>query len=135
MKIEVPNVRVLVVDDDERFRTNAVKILSTLGFAVEGAASGAETLERIMGEEFDVVVLDQKMPGMSGVETLESMRKKGCTAEVIILTGHASVDDAVMGMNLGAADYLLKPVASEQIAEKIITAYERKVDKARKLGK
>ncbi len=128
------NVKVLVVDDDTRFRDNAVRLLAAEGFTVFGVADGLEALELLQNNDYDVVVMDQRMPELSGVETLRALRMGGCKAEVIILTGHASVDDAVEGMNLGAAEYLLKPATTKRLVEKIMTAYERKQEKMRKFG-
>ena len=128
------NVKVLVVDDDTRFRDNAVRLLAAEGLTVFGVADGLEALELLQNNDYDVVVMDQRMPELSGVETLRALRMGGCKAEVIILTGHASVDDAVEGMNLGAAEYLLKPATTKRLVEKIMTAYERKQEKMRKFG-
>ncbi len=131
MNPEYDSIRVLVVDDDERFRNNAVKLLRSQGFSADAAAGGAESLTCVEEEEFDVIILDQKMPGLSGLETLQCLRERNCSAEVVILTGFASEKDAQTGMQLGAVDYILKPVASEVIADKIVAAYERKLEKLR----
>lgn len=125
------HISVLVVDDDERFRRNAVRLLGAKGFAAHGVESGNACLEVLECRDFNVVVLDQKMPGMSGLETLRAIREQGGSTEVVFLTGHASVDDAVDGMYLGAADYLLKPVDTEQLADKIRAVWERKQEKCK----
>lgn len=128
------SIKVLVVDDDERFRINAERLLNDMGFAAVSASCGEQALQLLEGATYDVLVLDQKMPGKSGMQTLEALRRRGCDVEVIFLTGHASVDDAVEGMNLGAADYLLKPLSSQELADKIITAHERRQEKLRRFG-
>ena len=75
---------------------------------------------------FDVVVLDVKMPGMDGIETIREMKKKNPLTEVILLTGHASMESGIEGMKLGAFDYVMKPVNIDELLEKIHQAYERK---------
>lgn len=111
--------RILVVDDDERFRTNMVKLLGSQGYGTDEAGSGEEALDKLKQDGFDVILLDVKMPGLTGVATMKRIRETGCEAAVIFLTGNASVDDALEGINLGAADYLLKPIKTEKLVEKI----------------
>ena len=121
--------KVLIVDDEKRFRNTMVKIFNKQGLAGKAVGGGDEALEELATNKYDVVLLDVKMPGISGVEVLKRMKKQGCKAEVIILTGHASVDIALEIMNHGAYDYLLKPCATEKILQKISMAYERKLEK------
>jgi DNA-binding NtrC family response regulator len=128
-----PTIKVLVVDDEERFRWNLMKLLSVKGIQAEGAASGEEALAAAAATEYDVILLDVKMPGMGGVEAMKKLKAAGLKAQVIFLTGHASVDDAVDGLQLGAFDYLLKPCATDLLLEKITTAYERKLSLERSL--
>ena len=78
---------------------------------------------------YDVVLLDVKMPGISGIETLKRIKAQGCDAEVIVLTGHASMDIALNCIDYGAYDYLLKPCDVEEINLKISQAYECKLEK------
>lgn len=131
----MPNTpKVLVVDDEERFRLTLQKLLVAQGFsafAVESAEKAFEFLDR---EPVDVVLLDVKMPGMSGTEALKLLKTKGFDGEVIILTGHASVDVAVEIMNDGAFDYVLKPCAIEDLVAKILSAQDRHLSKKRPLG-
>lgn len=118
-------IRVLVVDDEEDFRNNMVKLLGlTPAIVAHAVGGGAEALEYLAANPCDVVLLDVKMPGMTAHGTLEGIRKKGYPVEVVILTGHASVDDAVELMNLGAFDYLLKPCSTKEILKKITWAHE-----------
>jgi DNA-binding NtrC family response regulator len=128
-----PTIKVLVVDDEERFRWNLMKLLSVKGIQAEGAASGEEALAAAAATKYDVILLDVKMPGMGGVEAMKKLKAAGLKAQVIFLTGHASVDDAVDGLQLGAFDYLLKPCATDLLLEKITTAYERKLSLERSL--
>jgi len=118
--------RVLVVDDEKEFLETIVKRLKKRSLYVEGAENGEEAVERIKKGSFDVVLLDVKMPGMDGVETLAEIKKLKPLTEVVMLTGHASVESGIEGMKLGAFDYLMKPMELEQLFEKLKDAYEKK---------
>jgi len=119
--------KVLVVDDEERFRLTLAKLLAVRGLDVTTLGSGQEALEALRQKDFDVIVLDVRMPGMNGIETLAEIKKINPMIEVIILTGHASVDVAVDIMKLGGYDYLLKPCSLEELTDKIDSAFERKL--------
>jgi DNA-binding NtrC family response regulator len=119
--------KVLVVDDEERFRLTLAKLLTVRGLEVTTLGSGQEALEALRQGRFDVIVLDVRMPGMNGIETLAEIKKINPLIEVIILTGHASVDAAVDIMKLGGYDYLLKPCSLEELTDKIDAAFERKL--------
>jgi DNA-binding NtrC family response regulator len=119
--------KILVVDDEERFRLTLAKLLKVRGLDVTTLGSGQEALEALRHDPFDVIVLDVRMPGMNGIETLAEIKKINPLVEVIILTGHASVDAAVDIMKLGGYDYLLKPCSLEELTDKIDTAFERKL--------
>jgi len=125
-------IKTLVVDDDERFASNMVKLLRTQDIDASVAPNGAVALEILAREAIDVVLLDMKMPAPSGVETMRRIRDLGTTAQVIFLTGHASVDEALAGLNLGAFDYVLKPASTEMIVGKIKLAYAKKQKLSRK---
>jgi len=118
--------RILIVDDEERFRLTLGKLLKVRELDVTTLGSGPEALEALKQEPYDVIVLDVRMPGMDGIETLAEIKKLNPNIEVIILTGHASVDAAVDIMKLGGYDYLLKPCSVEELIEKIEAAFERK---------
>jgi len=119
--------RVLVVDDEKDFLETIVNRLLKRDIEALGVASGEEALELMKKKLFDVVVLDIKMPGgMDGIETLREMKKIQPLAEVILLTGHASVETSIEGMKLGAFDYLLKPVSLEDLMVKLAQAFEKK---------
>jgi len=119
--------RVLVVDDELDFLETIVKRLQARNIKASGVDSGPKALELLKEQDFDVVVLDVKMPGMDGIETLREMKKRKPLVEVIMLTGHASVESGIQGMQLGAFDYVMKPVALDELLEKIRQAYERKL--------
>jgi DNA-binding NtrC family response regulator len=119
--------RILIVDDEERFRTTLGKLLAVRGLEVYTVGSGKEALEELKTNPCDVVLLDVKMPEMNGIEALMEIKKVSPNVEVIMLTGHASVDVAVEIMKLGCYEYLLKPCQIEELMEKIESAYERKI--------
>ena len=125
--------RLLIVDDEERFRTTLAKRLLERDLEVETVGSGMEALEAIKKKLFDVVLLDVKMPGLDGIETLAEIKKINPGIEVVMLTGHASVESAVDGMRLGAYDYLMKPCEIDHLIVTIDGAYEVKASRDERL--
>ena len=119
--------KVMIVDDEIDFLETIVKRLKTRGIDVAGVESGYKALEVLDDSSPDVIILDVKMPGMDGIETLREIKKKKPLTEVIMLTGHASVESGIQGMQLGAFDYVMKPVALDELLEKVRQAYDRKV--------
>jgi DNA-binding NtrC family response regulator len=118
--------RVLLVDDEVKFVGTVGKRLAMRGMEVAEAHRGEQALEVLEGRRVDVVLLDVKMPGMSGIETLREIKRRHPLLEVIMLTGHASLEVAVEGMELGAFDYLVKPVDFDALLYKIQDAHKRK---------
>ena len=118
---------VLVVDDEEDFVETLVNRLNKRKVPTTGVLSGEEAIDLMKKREFDVVILDIKMPGgMDGIETLREIKKIQPLAEVLLLTGHASVETSIEGMKLGAFDYVLKPIKLEELLPKLAEAFERK---------
>jgi DNA-binding NtrC family response regulator len=117
---------ILLVDDEQEFRNTTVKRLEKRGLKVLGAESGEKALDILEHSYIDVVLLDVKMPGIDGIETLRRIRRLKPLVEVVLLTGHASVDSGIEGMKLGAFDYLMKPIELEPLIEKLGDAYEKK---------
>ena len=126
---------VLLVDDELEFLETLVKRLKKRNLAVQGVKSGEEALEWLAKESVDVVVLDVKMPGMDGIETLRRIKKSHPLVEVIMLTGHASMEVAIEGMELGAFDYLMKPMNIDELLYKLQDAYQKKSLQRRKIKK
>jgi two-component system, NtrC family, response regulator AtoC len=102
-------VRILIIDDEKNLRESLAEYLSLDGYACAGAASGAEGLTLLENAVFDAVVLDLRMPGMDGLETLSRIRETGPGLPVIMMSAHGEISDAVRAMKLGASDYLVKP--------------------------
>ncbi len=119
-------LRVLIVDDEDDFRETIVKRLKVRKILAEGSASGTEALKVLEAKDFDVIVLDVKMPKMDGIETLRHIKKMKPEIEVIMLTGHASVEFGIKGMQLGAFDYVMKPAPLNELLDTINQAYNKK---------
>jgi len=118
---------ILIVDDEEDFLETIVKRLQKRNIDTVGVTSAEKALALMDQRLFDVVVLDIKLPGgMDGIEALREMKRRAPLTEVILLTGHASVETSIEGMKLGAFDYLLKPVKLEDLLLKIGEAFEKK---------
>ena len=127
--------KVLVVDDEKDFVEMFSLRLEEVGEKVTRAYSGHECLQALEENAIDVVILDIKMPGMDGIETLTNIKKKFPLVEVIMLTGHGTVETAVEGMKLGASDYLLKPAEFDDLTAKLEIARKRKDEQEERIRK
>ncbi|MBU1230049.1 MAG: response regulator [Proteobacteria bacterium] len=130
------DIKILLVDDESDFVETMAKRFGIRKMPIDTARSGQEALELLAAQDYDVVILDVRMPGMDGLETLREIREKNPLTEVIMLTGHASLEAGMQGMNLGAYDYILKPADFDELLDKVRTAFERKElnAKSRKQG-
>jgi DNA-binding NtrC family response regulator len=127
-------IKVLLVDDEADFLRTLSKRLTMRKLEVCTATSGEEGLRVLESQPVDVVVLDVRMPGMDGIQTIKEIRKRYPKVEVILLTGHADIECSIEGMNYGAFDYLLKPVAIDELLYKIQDAYKMKSLKEHKIS-
>ncbi|MBF0481425.1 MAG: response regulator [Desulfovibrionaceae bacterium] len=118
-------IRVLVVDDETQFVATVVKRLARRDIDASGADCGRAALAALALRPCDVVILDVKMPGMDGLETLREIKRLYPDVEVVMLTGHATAESGGLGMSLGAFDYLMKPADLDDLVEKIRQAHER----------
>ena len=126
--------QILVVDDELDFLETIVKRLEKRKLEVVGVTNGEDAVEALSRGSFDIVLLDIKMPGgMDGIETLREIKRIQPLAEVILLTGHASVETSIEGMKLGAFDYLLKPVKFDDLLHKMAEAFKRKSSHDKKI--
>ncbi|MCE5335791.1 MAG: response regulator [Desulfobacteraceae bacterium] len=128
-------LKVLIIDDEPDFLETLVKRLNRRNVDAVGVQSGEEAMAILGQREFDVAILDVRMPGMDGIETLKAMKRRSPLMEVIMLTGHASVESGVQGMRFGAYDYMIKPADFEELFEKINQAGERKLLHEKKIRK
>jgi len=124
--------KILLVDDEVVFTQNMAKLLANRGFVVTAANSGDAAIQALEEKDFDVVVLDLKMPGMDGITTLKEIKKLGLFTEMLILTGHGSIDTALEAIKLGAYDYLTKPCEIDELVGKIEGAWEKKDNEVQK---
>jgi len=132
--IKIP-VRILLVDDEKDFVEMLSLRLIETGEKVKEAYNGKECLDILEQTDIDVIILDIKMPGMDGIETLREIKRRHPLVEVILLTGHGAVETAVDGMKLGAFDYLLKPSDFEDLLDKIEGASKRKAEQEERIRK
>ncbi len=119
-------LKMMLVDDEERFLSTTKKLLSRKGYDVFTASSGSEALDMLRTHNIHVVILDVKMPGMDGIETLKAIKRTYPLVEVIMLTGHATVESAVEGLKSGATDYLMKPTDVQDLIDKAEAAFGRR---------
>ncbi len=127
-------VSVLLVDDEEEFVNTLTKRMNKRNVKASAVKSGEEALGFLEQHPTDVVVLDVKMPGMDGIRALREIKERYPLTEVIMLTGHANVEVAIHGMELGAFDYLMKPMAIDDLLYKIQDACKRKSLHEKKIG-
>lgn len=125
---------IMLVDDEVPFVETIAKRLKIRDIKILSAFSGKECLEKLKtNENVEVIVLDVKMPEMDGLETLREIKKVFPLIEVIMLTGHATIESAIEGMKLGAFDYLMKPCDIEELVSKIYDASKKKRDHEEKI--
>ena len=127
--------RVLLVDDEKDFLEVLIRRLSKRDVNVEGVSSGEEALQFLQVRPIDVTVLDVKMPGMDGITALREIKKLNPLIEVIMLTGHASLEVALEGMRSGAFDYLMKPAEIDELLYKIQDAHRAKTIQEEKIAR
>jgi DNA-binding NtrC family response regulator len=132
--IQAPLI-VLIVDDEKDFVEMLSQRFQDDGHVVRVAYDAEEGLESLAEQEPDVVVLDIRMPGMDGIAALRKIRARHPLVEVVLLTGHGSVETAVEGLKLGAYDYLQKPTKYEELLETLKAARARKTDQEERIRK
>ena len=121
-------VRVLIVDDEPQFVDAVVERLRLRGFDADGLTSGHEALELLGQESYDVVLLAVKMPGIGGLEVIRKIKENWPSLQVVLLTGHGSLQDVEKGMELGAFRYQMKPVNIDDLVSIIRAASEHRQD-------
>jgi DNA-binding NtrC family response regulator len=129
----VSNFRVLFVDDEADFLETILKRMQKRGVAASAVDSGEAAVAWLQQHPVDVVVLDVRMKGMDGIQTLRAIKSAHPLIEVIMLTGHASLEIAREGMKLGAFDYLMKPIDLDELLYKLEDAYQKKTIQQHKI--
>ena len=128
-------IKLLVVDDEVRFLKTLTQRLTMRDFDVTPVTSGQAALDAARTMEFDLALVDLKMPGITGEEVLEVLKKEHPFIEVIILTGHGSIDSAVHCTQVGSHGYLQKPCETEELLEVLKDAYEKRIQRKMELSK
>lgn len=118
-------MHILLIDDERAFLDTVITRLRLRGIGAEGVDSGEKGLEAVRAKRFDAVVLDVSMPGMDGVATLRELKRINPEVPVIMLTGHATLETADNGMELGAFDYMMKPCPIDELLDKVSEAVRR----------
>jgi DNA-binding NtrC family response regulator len=119
-------MKIMLVDDEERFLETTEKLLRKKGIDVATATTGEKALEMLRSHRAHVVILDVKMPGIGGIATLKEIKRQFPMVEVVMLTGHATVESPIEGLKSGATDYLMKPADVDEIMEKAKDAYSKR---------
>jgi DNA-binding NtrC family response regulator len=127
-------IQVLLVDDEVDFLETLMKRMKKRNVDITGVKSGEEALKALEKNQVDVVILDVRMPEMDGIEALKEIKKRHPLIEVIMLTGHANIEVAVQGMELGAFDYLMKPMDIDELLYKVEDAKKSKMIREEKLN-
>ncbi len=127
------SLKALIVDDEADFLDTLIKRMKKRRIDVTGANGASQALALLAAEPFDVVVLDVRMPEMDGITLLQKIKERYALIEVIMLTGHASLEVAVKGMEAGAFDYLMKPVDIDELIYKLQDAYQKRMLQKQKI--
>jgi DNA-binding response OmpR family regulator len=130
----IQGARLLVVDDEKAMRVSLAEIFTMRGAQVTAAADGREAVELLNQHDFDLMLLDLKMPGMSGIQVLEVAQKVRPATVVILLTAHATLDSAISAMRRGAYDYLLKPCEPRALIAGIERGLAKRAEYTRRQG-
>src|SRR5919112_517322 len=118
--------RILVIDDDTAVRDSMERMLRAAGYTVQSAPTGEEGVTLARGGAFDVILSDMRMPGMSGLDVLRTLRERRVDSGFIIMTGFGTVDTAVEAMKLGAVDFVQKPFFRDELLMRVRAAAERR---------
>ncbi len=121
-------IRVLLVDDEKAFTDSLAKVLRRRGLEVAVAASGEEGIAYLTQRDYDVVVLDLRMPGLDGLATLRRLKELRPTTQVIMLTGHGTVEAGIEALRLAAFDFVLKPAVTDRLVEVICAAGDARTE-------
>ena len=119
--------RVLLVDDEQDFLETLSSRLEVRGLKVSAVTSGEQAIAEAKQQDYDAIIVDLSMPGIDGLETLKRIKADNPNAEIIMLTGHGSVQSGVEAMKLGAGDFLQKPVELSELMNKIGEAKDKRM--------
>ncbi|WP_129595897.1 response regulator [Anaerophilus nitritogenes] len=120
------NKKILIVDDEKNIRMTLKHCLKEEGYEIDSAVNGEEALKKSIEEEFDLMLLDIKMPGLTGMQVLSKVREKGSKIDVIMMTAYGTIEKAVEAMKLGAIDFISKPFTPDEIRSIVKEVLDRK---------
>ncbi|PIE68621.1 MAG: two-component system response regulator [Deltaproteobacteria bacterium] len=123
----MPNEKVLLVDDEKDFLSALAERMEVRGMEVATATTGQQALEMARANSYDAIVLDLQLPDIDGLETLKGIKASHPEAQIILLTGHATVEKGIEAMKIGATDFLEKPADFKALTAKITAAKEKKM--------
>lgn len=126
MDEHMDKISLLLVDDEVEFLAPMVKRLKKRNYQVQTSTNGPDAIDFIRRNPVELVVLDVQMPGMDGIETLSEIKRIDPSIGVVMLTGHANIEAAIAGMELGAFDYLMKPMNFDELVYKLQDVYREK---------
>ncbi len=135
MEEKMEGINILLVDDEIEFVETLSKRLVKRGFNVLFVTTASDAVEKIKTMQFDVAIVDVRMPEMDGIALLGEIKRMKPLMEVLLLTGYASVQSGIEGMKKGAFDYIMKPADIDELVKKIRDAYERKKQQEDRIGK
>lgn len=118
--------KILIVDDEKNIRTTLKHCLKEEGYEIDIAINGDEALQKIMEQQFNLILLDIKMPGLTGMEVLSEIRRRGNKVDIIMMTAYGTIDRAVEAMKLGAVDFISKPFTPDEIRNIVKEVLDRK---------
>src|SRR5438094_7296856 len=118
--------RVLVVDDERNIRRTLTMVLEGEGYSVDSLESAEELLPRLGAQPIDLIILDVRLPGMDGIAALERIREEHAEIPVVMISGHATLEEAVRAMAIGASDFMEKPLSRERVLVTVKNAIERR---------
>jgi CheY-like chemotaxis protein len=125
-KKDLEKERVLLVDDERNIRLTLSRSLEALGVQIETAVNGEEALQKLQEDEFALLLLDLKMPGMDGMDVLHQVQERWPKTRVIVITAHGTINSAVEAMKLGAVDFIQKPFSPAEIRELVTKVLNRR---------
>ena len=128
------SMKILIVDDETEYLSTLIKRMQKRGIDITGVDTGKKALETLADGRFDVVILDVRMPEMDGITVLKIIKRDFPLVEVIMLTGHANMEVAIEGMELGAFDYLMKPIDIDDLIYKAQDACQRRALHLKKIN-
>lgn len=116
--------KILIVDDEKNIRLTLRRSLESLQYEIHEALTGEEAIEMMLQQKYDLILLDLKLPGMSGLDVIRSMRNQKIDTKIVIISAHGTIESAVESMKLGASDFIEKPFTPDDIRQIVLRHIE-----------